>query len=241
MTHKHTHGTRSVGLLVVCVCVWRVYCFASSSLSLHALFSLSRSNTNNTQTQQRQQHWTVPGSSLRSFSAENRTPSGDLAPKSRHLNSLPRSISVPRRIQQGQNHRGVVWFTWQDWNAKLINLFVIVAMVSSQVVKVKRDTLRPCMTCPLCHNFYKDATTISLCLHTCSSLLPFDFCALSDFYAALEKIYPDSDVAPVYLPRNLQCIALCLIPLGSYSSLSLLSNLYLIGWIFMIWVFNALA
>ncbi|XP_014514668.1 E3 ubiquitin protein ligase DRIP2 isoform X2 [Vigna radiata var. radiata] len=39
-------------------------------------------------------------------------------------------------------------------------------MVSSQVVKVKRDTLRPCMTCPLCHNFYKDATTISLCLHT---------------------------------------------------------------------------
>ncbi|KAH1037449.1 hypothetical protein GLYMA_20G225400v4 [Glycine max] len=37
---------------------------------------------------------------------------------------------------------------------------------SSQVVKVKRDTLRPCMTCPLCHKFFKDATTISLCLHT---------------------------------------------------------------------------
>ena len=43
-------------------------------------------------------------------------------------------------------------------------------MVSSQLVKVKRDTLRPCMTCPLCHNFFKDATTISTCLHTCSSL-----------------------------------------------------------------------
>ncbi|KHN14700.1 E3 ubiquitin protein ligase DRIP2 [Glycine soja] len=37
---------------------------------------------------------------------------------------------------------------------------------SSQVVKVKRNTLRPCMTCPLCHKFFKDATTISLCLHT---------------------------------------------------------------------------
>lgn len=186
-----------------------MYCFASPSLSLHALFSLSRSNTNNTQTQQRQQHWTVPGLSLRSFSANNRTPSGDLAPKSRHLNSHPRSISVPRRIQQGQNHRGVLWFTCQDWNAKLINLFVIVAMVSSQVVKVKRDTLRPCMTCPLCHNFYKDATTISLCLHTCSSLLPFDFCALL-ICRLLSNLFffPDFDVAPVYLPRNLQCIAL---------------------------------
>ncbi|XP_061346506.1 E3 ubiquitin protein ligase DRIP2-like [Gastrolobium bilobum] len=34
------------------------------------------------------------------------------------------------------------------------------------VVKVKRDTLRACMTCPLCHKLFKDATTISLCLHT---------------------------------------------------------------------------
>ncbi|MED6125964.1 E3 ubiquitin protein ligase drip2, partial [Stylosanthes scabra] len=35
-----------------------------------------------------------------------------------------------------------------------------------KVVKVKRDTLRACMTCPLCSNLLKDATTISLCLHT---------------------------------------------------------------------------
>ncbi|XP_061340402.1 E3 ubiquitin protein ligase DRIP2-like [Gastrolobium bilobum] len=34
------------------------------------------------------------------------------------------------------------------------------------VVKVKRQTLEACMTCPLCHKLLKDATTISLCLHT---------------------------------------------------------------------------
>ncbi|XLU30770.1 hypothetical protein S245_066836 [Arachis hypogaea] len=37
---------------------------------------------------------------------------------------------------------------------------------TNKVVKVKRDTLRACMTCPLCNNLLKDATTISLCLHT---------------------------------------------------------------------------
>ncbi|KAE9619027.1 hypothetical protein Lal_00047607 [Lupinus albus] len=39
-------------------------------------------------------------------------------------------------------------------------------MVGGRVVKVKRDTLRACMTCPLCHNLFKYPTTISLCLHT---------------------------------------------------------------------------
>ncbi|KAK7277821.1 hypothetical protein RJT34_22838 [Clitoria ternatea] len=40
-------------------------------------------------------------------------------------------------------------------------------MVSTtQVVGVKSDTLQACMTCPLCHNLFKDATTISLCLHS---------------------------------------------------------------------------
>ncbi|XP_045795061.1 E3 ubiquitin protein ligase DRIP2-like [Trifolium pratense] len=34
------------------------------------------------------------------------------------------------------------------------------------VVKVKRETLEACMTCPLCQKLLKDATTISLCLHT---------------------------------------------------------------------------
>ncbi|CAL0321017.1 unnamed protein product [Lupinus luteus] len=39
-------------------------------------------------------------------------------------------------------------------------------MVGGRVVKVKRDTLRACMTCPLCHKLFKYPTTISLCLHT---------------------------------------------------------------------------
>ncbi|WJX80251.1 RING-type E3 ubiquitin transferase [Trifolium repens] len=34
------------------------------------------------------------------------------------------------------------------------------------VVKVKRENLEACMTCPLCQKLLKDATTISLCLHT---------------------------------------------------------------------------
>ncbi|RDX65639.1 E3 ubiquitin protein ligase DRIP2, partial [Mucuna pruriens] len=39
-------------------------------------------------------------------------------------------------------------------------------MAMKRLVRVKRDAVRPCMTCPLCHNFLKEATTISLCLHT---------------------------------------------------------------------------
>ncbi|GMI65209.1 DREB2A-interacting protein 2 [Hibiscus trionum] len=35
-----------------------------------------------------------------------------------------------------------------------------------RVVKVKRETLESCMTCPLCNKLLKEATTISLCLHT---------------------------------------------------------------------------
>ncbi|KAI4301931.1 hypothetical protein L6164_035165 [Bauhinia variegata] len=38
--------------------------------------------------------------------------------------------------------------------------------MASPLVKVKRETLEACMTCPLCHKLLKDATTISLCLHT---------------------------------------------------------------------------
>ncbi|XP_028790268.1 E3 ubiquitin protein ligase DRIP2 [Neltuma alba] len=38
--------------------------------------------------------------------------------------------------------------------------------MASQVVKVGREKLEACMTCPLCHKLLKDATTISLCLHT---------------------------------------------------------------------------
>ena len=40
----------------------------------------------------------------------------------------------------------------------------------NQVVKVKRERIAACITCPLCHKLFRDATTISECLHTCKSL-----------------------------------------------------------------------
>ncbi|KAG8648120.1 E3 ubiquitin protein ligase DRIP2 isoform X2 [Manihot esculenta] len=38
--------------------------------------------------------------------------------------------------------------------------------MAGQVVKVKSEILQACMTCPLCKKLLRDATTISLCLHT---------------------------------------------------------------------------
>ncbi|EPS67894.1 hypothetical protein M569_06878, partial [Genlisea aurea] len=38
--------------------------------------------------------------------------------------------------------------------------------MSHQVVTVKREAVAPCMTCPLCHKLFRDATTIIECLHT---------------------------------------------------------------------------
>ncbi|KAI3449722.1 hypothetical protein Pfo_006387 [Paulownia fortunei] len=38
--------------------------------------------------------------------------------------------------------------------------------MSHQVVKVRREAVAPCMTCPLCHKLFRDATTIIECLHT---------------------------------------------------------------------------
>ncbi|XP_022143093.1 E3 ubiquitin protein ligase DRIP2-like isoform X1 [Momordica charantia] len=38
--------------------------------------------------------------------------------------------------------------------------------MAGQVVRVKREILETCMTCPLCKKLLKEATTISLCLHT---------------------------------------------------------------------------
>ncbi|KAL6210640.1 hypothetical protein ACLB2K_015872 [Fragaria x ananassa] len=38
--------------------------------------------------------------------------------------------------------------------------------MANQVVKVQREKLEACMTCPLCNKLFKDATTISECLHT---------------------------------------------------------------------------
>ncbi|XP_059300868.1 E3 ubiquitin protein ligase DRIP2-like isoform X1 [Lycium ferocissimum] len=38
--------------------------------------------------------------------------------------------------------------------------------MANEVVKVKRDTIAACVTCPLCHKLFRDATTVSECLHT---------------------------------------------------------------------------
>ncbi|KAL3644934.1 hypothetical protein CASFOL_010114 [Castilleja foliolosa] len=38
--------------------------------------------------------------------------------------------------------------------------------MSHQVVRVKREAVAPCMTCPLCHKLLREATTIIECLHT---------------------------------------------------------------------------
>ncbi|GLU03621.1 hypothetical protein SLE2022_208100 [Rubroshorea leprosula] len=38
--------------------------------------------------------------------------------------------------------------------------------MANQVVKVRRETILACMTCPLCNKLLRDATTISECLHT---------------------------------------------------------------------------
>lgn len=45
--------------------------------------------------------------------------------------------------------------------------------MATQVVKVKRETLEACMTCLLCKKLLKEATTISLCLHTCEFICFF--------------------------------------------------------------------
>ncbi|CAM8925922.1 unnamed protein product [Rhodiola kirilowii] len=39
-------------------------------------------------------------------------------------------------------------------------------MTAAQVVKVNREKIAACMTCPICNKLFKEATTISLCLHT---------------------------------------------------------------------------
>jgi len=49
-------------------------------------------------------------------------------------------------------------------------LVVLAKIMLGQVVKVQREEIAACMTCPLCNKLFRDATTISECLHTCESL-----------------------------------------------------------------------
>ncbi|KAL4309194.1 hypothetical protein GQ457_01G052810 [Hibiscus cannabinus] len=65
--------------------------------------------------------------------------------------------------------------------------------MANQVVKVRREAIAACMTCPLCNKLVRDATTISECLHT--------FCRKC-IYDKIED-------------EDLECCPICNIDLGS--------------------------
>lgn len=54
---------------------------------------------------------------------------------------------------------------WKQWKRLVWDLGM--EMSNQVVVKVKREAIATCMTCPLCNKLLRDATTISECLHTC--------------------------------------------------------------------------
>ncbi|KAJ0974049.1 hypothetical protein J5N97_016014 [Dioscorea zingiberensis] len=71
-----------------------------------------------------------------------------------------------------------------------------------QVVKVKKDLVIPCITCPLCNKLFDEATTISECLHTfCKKCIlekfndeEIDYCPVCKIdlgCAPEEKLRPD--------------------------------------------------
>ncbi|XP_074311444.1 E3 ubiquitin protein ligase DRIP2-like isoform X1 [Silene latifolia] len=67
-------------------------------------------------------------------------------------------------------------------------------MASGHVVKVRSEKIMACMTCPLCNKLLKEATTISLCLHT--------FCRKCIYEKLSDE---DNDSCPV-CDINLGCI-----------------------------------
>ncbi|KAJ9154217.1 hypothetical protein P3X46_027576 [Hevea brasiliensis] len=80
-----------------------------------------------------------------------------------------------------------------------------VKMMFNQVVKVQRKKLAACMTCPLCNKLFRDATTISECLHTfcrkciCDKVSDEDLdtcpvCNIDLGCAPLEKLRADHSV-----------------------------------------------
>ncbi|XP_039062796.1 E3 ubiquitin protein ligase DRIP2-like isoform X2 [Hibiscus syriacus] len=77
-----------------------------------------------------------------------------------------------------------------------------------RVVEVKRETLESCMTCPLCNKLLKEATTISLCLHTfCRKCIygklsdeGMDCCPICDIELGclpVDKLRPDHSLQEV--------------------------------------------
>ncbi|KAJ4846231.1 hypothetical protein Tsubulata_012545 [Turnera subulata] len=60
-----------------------------------------------------------------------------------------------------------------------------------QLAKVDREKVAACMTCPLCNKLFRDATTISECLHTYDGLESCPVCDISLGCAPMEKLRAD--------------------------------------------------
>lgn len=80
--------------------------------------------------------------------------------------------------------------------------------MSNQVVKIRRETIAACMTCPLCNKLFREATTISECLHTfCRKCIykkisddELECCPVCDVNLGsvpLEKLRPDHSLQDV--------------------------------------------
>ncbi|XP_059625966.1 E3 ubiquitin protein ligase DRIP2 isoform X2 [Cornus florida] len=80
--------------------------------------------------------------------------------------------------------------------------------MSNLVVKVKRETIVACMTCPLCNKLFRDATTISECLHTFCRKCIYEklsdeeleccpICNIDLGCVPLEKLRPDHNLQDV--------------------------------------------
>ncbi|XP_021854555.1 E3 ubiquitin protein ligase DRIP2 isoform X2 [Spinacia oleracea] len=81
-------------------------------------------------------------------------------------------------------------------------------MSTQLVVKVRREKLEACMTCPLCNQLLREATTISLCLHTfCRKCIykrlsdeDVDYCPVCDINLGIvpeEKLRPDHNLQDI--------------------------------------------
>lgn len=80
--------------------------------------------------------------------------------------------------------------------------------MSHQVVEVRREAVAPCMTCPLCHKLFRDATTIIECLHTFCRKCIYKklsdeemeccpICSIDLGCVPLEKLRPDHNLQDV--------------------------------------------
>ncbi|XP_078442466.1 DREB2A-interacting protein 2 [Wolffia australiana] len=76
------------------------------------------------------------------------------------------------------------------------------------LVKVKREVIVACMTCPLCHKLFRDATTISECLHTFCRKCIYEklideevdccpICKINLGCSPVEKLRPDHNLQDV--------------------------------------------